>query len=795
MNNYEDNKAKHNVYAQVFLNNSEKLQQMAEIISRGFENAKANEQTYGSRESGVRFSHAGNTADTADRSLLQQTQQFKRWFDNSKVVDKDGKPLVVYHGTRDSFDIFQLQGNPKFGRALGDGFYFTDSYDKAFQYANGRFSKGVDRGGIIKEVYLSIQNPFYITNENKTNYKKDLKSRINNGECDGIIDTTTGTYVVFDSTQIKSATDNIGTFNKNDPDIRHSKDDTIYDIDLLLDNGEDIQDTIRRNPQAAVELIYRNAVDYMQKSFESAGDVVLTDKEIADIAKNMFERLGIDETAGQLSGKGLTFEQRIENFVNQINRISHSKSKYKSDLYRSAFEGLATSLTQYVEAVKSTDMNNERQSIYGFIGNRALKLRTDGMPDIELIRRNYGKIDNYRRRVGGKFRVGYEGRVNNGFTIDELIDYVKENHPQLIDDELINRDGGFMWVERLVNQTLGEKIKVGDSGYYEDTRSAALEAAMSVASDIMAAQKSGESTADLPVKVTELRRELRKAKRQISELNKHGTVEDKSIKKAVRDEYAKAVRANNDINVIKSIASKMRTMIVNPTDKKFIPEEFLNNTDFLDAFEDVANAVVVNDYSKAAERFAAMVDQLQDMREKAVDKDGDFSEAFDDAFMSDLRDVLKAVKDIDTEGKQGRESRKAKLISELEKLLDTALNGEQFTKQQYRDILDVIHAVEQNDDFDISMLNALQKKLGSVNFENNFAEISKTLSPRKVSRKHLSDKELHQMREALEQVMWRIENARKQHNAPRVGRTNDRTDTGTEQAQKKGYQPSVCRYR
>lgn len=219
---------KHNEYAQAFLDNSEKLQQMAEIISRGFENARANEQTYGSRESGARFSHAGYTADTADRSLLQQTQQFKRWFGNSKVVDKDGKPLVVYHGTRDSFDIFQLQGNPKFGRALGDGFYFTDSYDKAFQYANGRFSKGVDRGGIIKEVYLSIQNPFYITNENKTNYKKDLNSKINNGECDGIIDTTTGTYVVFDSTQIKSATDNIGTFNKNDPDIRHSKDDTIY---------------------------------------------------------------------------------------------------------------------------------------------------------------------------------------------------------------------------------------------------------------------------------------------------------------------------------------------------------------------------------------------------------------------------------------------------------------------------------------------------------------------------------------------------------------------------------------
>lgn len=73
MNNYEDNKAKHNVYAQVFLNNSEKLQQMAEIISRGFENAKANEQTYGSRESGAKFSIKddidGNKYVDVDKSI------------------------------------------------------------------------------------------------------------------------------------------------------------------------------------------------------------------------------------------------------------------------------------------------------------------------------------------------------------------------------------------------------------------------------------------------------------------------------------------------------------------------------------------------------------------------------------------------------------------------------------------------------------------------------------------------------------------------------------------------------
>jgi len=28
-----------------------------------------------------------------------ETPEFKRWFGNSKLVDKDGKPLMLYHGT------------------------------------------------------------------------------------------------------------------------------------------------------------------------------------------------------------------------------------------------------------------------------------------------------------------------------------------------------------------------------------------------------------------------------------------------------------------------------------------------------------------------------------------------------------------------------------------------------------------------------------------------------------------------------------------------------------------------
>lgn len=60
---------------------------------------------------------------------------FKKWFGRSKVVDEDGNPLVVYHGTTHEFTKFSgSHANPE--NFLGEGFYFTNSQqDVSANYA------------------------------------------------------------------------------------------------------------------------------------------------------------------------------------------------------------------------------------------------------------------------------------------------------------------------------------------------------------------------------------------------------------------------------------------------------------------------------------------------------------------------------------------------------------------------------------------------------------------------------------------------------------------------------------
>ena len=77
-------------------------------------------------------------------------RNFYKWFGASKAVDKDGKPLVVYHGTTENFDSF----NPSLAGAVGDKFasasFFTSSPTIAAGYAQ-RLSKDAEHAQLFAD--------------------------------------------------------------------------------------------------------------------------------------------------------------------------------------------------------------------------------------------------------------------------------------------------------------------------------------------------------------------------------------------------------------------------------------------------------------------------------------------------------------------------------------------------------------------------------------------------------------------------------------------------------------------
>jgi len=76
-------------------------------------------------------------------------ERFKLWFGGSKVVDKDGKPLIVYHGTSGSENEFSRFDTKNFPAV-----YWAEnrSYSEWFAKARGG-------NGYVLECYLRILNP------------------------------------------------------------------------------------------------------------------------------------------------------------------------------------------------------------------------------------------------------------------------------------------------------------------------------------------------------------------------------------------------------------------------------------------------------------------------------------------------------------------------------------------------------------------------------------------------------------------------------------------------------------
>lgn len=216
--------------------------------------------------------------------LMDQTEsrQFKRWFGDSKVVNEDGSPKLMYRGGNEDIEIFDRRKS-KASNLYGRGFYFTESEEHAKQY------------GGVNSYYLRIEHPMDASSGDKQinqsqmrnfleavaededygleNYgygatvdsvlrslrgKDDfaalqdinatavgdfvaaieLFNEVNGTKYDGII-TPTET-VVFDSRQIKSATDNAGTFDPENPNVKFS----------MRDTDENVQDAMSAEQKA-----------------------------------------------------------------------------------------------------------------------------------------------------------------------------------------------------------------------------------------------------------------------------------------------------------------------------------------------------------------------------------------------------------------------------------------------------------------------------------------------------------------------------------------------------------------
>lgn len=190
---------------------------------------------------------------------VAKNPRFSRWFGESEATDKQGRPLVLFHGTKSEADFDAFEPGNRRGQ-FGRGIYLASTPEVADWFA-GTKTNFLDQvttareGGRVYPLYASIRNPFEYKSfgtrgsfeynvwkasgmsEDEFRHGKDNES--SNGEFvtsvlkklgyDGVVARGVGRdgsdyWVAFDSNQVKSAIGNNGEYSAEKPQFGQSID-------------------------------------------------------------------------------------------------------------------------------------------------------------------------------------------------------------------------------------------------------------------------------------------------------------------------------------------------------------------------------------------------------------------------------------------------------------------------------------------------------------------------------------------------------------------------------------------
>ena len=275
------------------------------------------------------------------------SDNFKKWFGDwendpknaSKVVNEKGEPLLMYHGSPEKFTIFDSDFMSQHGSSKGYGFYFSPDKKMAEGYGDvmtvyldikNPLSKdklsisrkemknlildvekniaekwGSEDGTLLdnfgdtrrygRDRVLEDAIDMLMENENDVDvfwelkniggdYDSVAKSFRKIPKKDGII--TPKEYIVFESNQIKSATDNIWAFDSSNPDIRYQKHGVANPLEKNISAQRAIQLENIRNGRSVQELADHYGIDIQTvdkittpeglKAYGKYGDWIIT---------------------------------------------------------------------------------------------------------------------------------------------------------------------------------------------------------------------------------------------------------------------------------------------------------------------------------------------------------------------------------------------------------------------------------------------------------------------------------------------------------------------------------------
>lgn len=381
-------------------------QKMSSSISAmidGLESAARNDGLFRIEAAAMLNDPNQNVENLASPEKTTDTEKFKNWFGDSKVLEEDGRPLIVYHGSDVDFNTFDMN------KSVDGAHFFTANESHAESFGDAR------------SFYVKIDNPLVIDQEilelawdkehpdgeqdDRSLLPRDfvdqfVRAAKQNGN-DGLIirdmgdrDIQSDMYLPFSPGQIKSAIGNNGEYNINNPDIRFLRDQQEKNARIYMPEANrsqlihDLYDEARNSPegqrlQALEAVADKHSSDRFDKLSEESlrllkekfiGKIEMFDhldeRQMKSFANQLFmdqarENLPEDKTIDKIGARSI-YINYLNDYVNQ--RVPEGSPYVDSANQRRAVED-TTDFKQWFEGSQAVD--SEGKPLIGFHGTNA----------------------------------------------------------------------------------------------------------------------------------------------------------------------------------------------------------------------------------------------------------------------------------------------------------------------------------------------------------------------------------------------------------------------------------------
>lgn len=508
----------------------------------------------------------------------------------SELVKFYDKNVQGYTKAKSAIDSVNEEYKAKFNEEMKRE---NEEYQKLWNAKkNGEISEEEYQKSISRDALDEIMEEWENkVNEASRNSKALVDDYFKNSNYDGVIvnndvgsfGRSTKTFIAFENTQVKSATDNIGTFDGNNPDIRYSLDE---DYDFTDEKAGAIHDTLN----FSIDDEYDDLFDFSGNDEQHIDFDKAIDKNNPELTiEQIYHHSARNVKEGLLAGKGIKPEQKkIYNMVKSVMRSYHINPNAETD---SLVTEYVDALNTFIDAVQNDKSNftdafedfvlkcrdtlrystqlDERHEAWAKEIRDELKGTTLLIPEnaIDTIKENYGSVGKYKKALFGKINVKLEHNAKgiNGNAVGSYIEDIGSHLENIGGRSLMIEDGfdwdsdsGYRMLDHIMNYVLAPQYVATYDGKFQ-SESTIDAAAIQMAFDTTAEYLKQQGKAAVMQnnidkrKLRDINKALRQAEKAKTALNqktienyKTDIAEQKAKYNKQREKYRQAYNALKD---------------------------------------------------------------------------------------------------------------------------------------------------------------------------------------------------------------------------------------------------------